>query len=138
MISKKWDQNHGARERGFADHEAEQQHLGDEAAAKEHGLDVEKYLRAKEQAEEQGKTIEDVLAGWKRAAEAEARRRDPEFGKKAAEERHEARLRSGYYKRNNLVPYQDEHGVWKHRHKDHRDTGNYRDNPNDLEGRAWD
>ena len=62
MISKKWDQNHGARERGFADHEAEQQHLGDEAAAKEHGLDVEKYLRAKEQAEEQGKTIEEIHA----------------------------------------------------------------------------
>ena len=138
-VSKNWDQNHGAQGRGFADHDDEQKHLGDEEAAEELGLDVEKYLQAKEQADQQGKSIEDVIAGWKSAAESEKRRNDPEVQRQAAEQRHEERMRSGYYKKNGLVPYQDENGVWTYRSQDQRETGSERDNPNNVAmGRAWD
>ena len=137
-ISKNWDQDHGARGRGFGDHEAEQQHLGDEEAAKQLGVDLESYKRAQKQAEQQGKSVEDVLAGWKESKELEKQRNDPENQRRSAAARHEERMRSGYYKRNGLVPYQDENGVWTYRSKDHRETGSFRDNPNDLEGRAWD
>lgn len=115
MISKKWDQNHGSRERGFADHEAEQQHLdaeaADKAAAEKYGLDVEDYLKVKAHSEYSGESIEALL----RQRQADQEKQDAESleaSGRAKAARHERRERSGYYKDNNRVPMKDENGHW--------------------------
>lgn len=138
IFSKDWDQNHSAQERGFNDYDHEQQHRSDVEAAEKLGVSLDDYNSAKEKAEQEGKTVEEVIAARKAELDRLTAPPSPEEERRRSEAIHNRRVQDGYYKRNGLVPYQDENGIWKYRSKDHRDTGNYRDNPKDLRGRYWD